>query len=123
MIARGAAVVDGGGDPLGDRVRLIRAGREAQQLDGPADRLGTAERGLRSQALVDPLLRLEPIGIVVLDQAMRRVEDRLAAAEVLDEHHPPGARIGGAEAEDVREGSAAEPVDALVVVPNHRDIG
>ena len=69
-----------------------------------------------------PLARLEPIGIVVADEPMRRVEDRLPAAVVVDQHDAGRLRVRVAEAEDVPEGGAAEAVDALVVVADHRDV-
>ncbi len=108
-------------DPVRHRVRLVTAGHEREQLDGTAG-TGGRERAPRPQPFVDPLAGLEAFRIVVRDEAMRRVEDLLAAPEIVGQHHASGARVCGPKAQDVRQCRSAEAVDALVVVPDHGDV-
>jgi hypothetical protein len=109
-------------DAVGDRVGLVRAGREAGQLDRAVHGFGPGELRARAQPLVETLARLEPIRVVVADEPVGGVEDRLAASIVVDEHDAGGAGVRRSEAEDVAEGGAAEAVDRLVVVANDGDV-
>ncbi len=95
---------------------------KASSSIGPAAGSGAIEAQARTEALVEALARLEPIGVVVADQPMRRVEDRLPAAVVVDEDDAGRLRVRAAEAEDVLERRAAEAIDALVVVADHRHV-
>ena len=113
---------DGGTDPVRDRIGLVRPGRVAEQLDRASLRLGAAELGPSLQPLVESLPGFQPIRVVVADQPMRRVEDSLPAAVVVDQHDARRGRIRLTEAEDVAEGRAAEAVDALVVVADDRHV-
>ena len=91
VLSGGPPGSNGGADPVGDRIGLVGAGRVAGQLDRALRRLGSREARARAQPLVEPLARLEPVGVVVADEPMRRVEDRLPAAVVVDEHDARGA--------------------------------
>ena len=113
---------NGRADPVGDRIRLIRTRRVAGQLDRAVRGLGPGEARARAQPLVQPFARLQPVGVVVADEPVRRVEDRLPAAVVVDEHDARGAGVGRPESEDVAERGAPEAVDRLVVVADHRDV-
>jgi len=55
-------------------------------------------------------------------EPMRSVQDGLPAPVVVDQHHTRGLRVRLPEAEDVAQGSAAEAVDALVVVADDGDV-
>ena len=86
----------------------------------PGQRSGRLAHG--RQLLDDAALDLEPVGIVVLDQRVRRIEDGLVRAEIFRDHDLPGVRIVAQEAQHVRDGRAAEPIDRLVVVTGHRHV-
>ena len=113
---------NGRADPVGDRIGLVRTRRVAGQLDRAVRGLGSGEARARAQPLVQPLARLQPVGVVVADEPVRRVEDRLPAAVVVDEHDARGARVGRPETEDVAERGSPEAVDRLVVVADDRDV-
>ena len=122
VLPRAPTRTDGGSDAVGDRIGLVRARRVAGKPDGALRRLRPGELRPRAQPLVEPLARLQSVRIVVADEPMRRVQDRLPAAVVVNQQDARRAGVRGAEAEDVAEGGAAEAVDRLVVVPDHGDV-
>ena len=88
---------------------------------------GEVPRGLPhsedgDQALVDVLRHLEAVGVVVLDQAVGRVEHRLRGAAILLQDDLPGVRVGAVERKDVAHRRPAEPEDGLVVVAHHHHV-
>lgn len=110
------------GDRVGDLVRhrvdFVGAGGERV-----VDHLGgNLPRG--DQALVEArrVLRLEPLGIVELDRPVGDVEDALAGAVIGLQQHDlrRGERVE--EAEQVLDLRSTETVDALVVVPDDRQV-
>jgi hypothetical protein len=123
VLTGAAAGAHGGGDPPGDGIGLVRAGVERQHLHRSRLRHRAGERRAGHEALVQPLSRFQALGVVVPDQAVCRVQDRLAAAKVVVQDHPRAAREGGAESKDVRQRCPAEAIDALVIVADHGDIG
>src|SRR5262249_42847766 len=82
-----------------------------------------ALRARRAQPLVDAGHDLEPVGVVVRDEARRGVEDALVRAMVLGEDDRLGLGIGLAEGEEVGGGGSAPAVDRLVVVAHDREVG
>ena len=66
--------------------------------------------------------RLEPVRVVVGDEARGRVQDQLGRAVVLGQHHLARPRVEPAEGEQVRGRRAAPAIDGLVVVAHHRDV-
>ncbi len=122
MLPGGPPGPNGRADPVGDRIGLVGAGRVARQLDRALVGFGSRKPRACAQPLVQPLARLQPVGVVVADEPMRRVEDRLPAAVVVDEHDARGAGVRRSEAEDVAERRSPEPVDRLVVVADDGDI-
>ncbi len=123
VVARPTAGTHGGGNPLGDGIGLVRARVKGEQLDARIGRdVGAAVRA-RHESLVEPFPCLEAVRVVVPDQPIGRVQDRLAAPEVVGQDHARSGGEGLAETEDVRECRPAEPIDALVVVPHHREVG
>ena len=114
-VAVGAAAGgDERADPLAHVVGLGGEDVEAVLLDSARGRRH------RAQALVDLLLHLEPIGIVVLDQAVGRIEDGLSGAIRAGEDDARALRIGRCEPEDVADRGPAELVDRLAVVVRPR---
>ena len=93
----------------GDRVEVQVAGRDVSGFPG-------------EEALVEPLADLEPVGIIVPDEPVGGIQDRLCGPEILPQDRPPCSRIGGAEAQDIADGRAPKPVDALIVIPHHGEI-
>ena len=89
---------------------------------GAVRRLRAHESRARLQPLVEPLAGFEAVGIVVADEPMRRVEDGLPAAEVVDQHDARRLGVSLTEPENVAQRGAAEAVDALVVVPHDGDV-
>ena len=104
-------------DHARDRVRLLRRGLEVEVGGHAARRLLH-----RREVLGDPVLHLEPIGIVVLDESVGAVEDRLMRAVILGEHHLSRLRVTLEEAEDVGDRRTAPLIDRLVVVRDARDV-
>ena len=75
------------------------------------------------QALVDLLGHLEPVGVVVLDEPVGRVEHRLrATGGSRCSTTWSRVRVGAVEVEDVAHRRAAEPEDGLVVVAHHGEV-
>src|SRR5438132_13592488 len=70
---------------------------------------------------VDRKARLEAVG-VLCDERVRRVEDALRRAAVLDEGDDLRLRIRLAEGGEVAERRAAPPEDRLVVVADDGDV-
>jgi hypothetical protein len=116
-LPRGVAVGDHGRDVI----RLAREGVEGEVLWPLAHALA-AVRAARDQALVDSLGDLQPVGVIVLDQAVRGVEHRLGRAAIFLQHDLARVRIGAVEGEDVAHRRAPEPEDRLVVVAHDRDV-
>ena len=110
-----------GGDDGGDLVRLARHGVEGQMLRRLAKPQATV-RGAGHQPLVDLLGHLEAVGVVVSNEAVGGVEDRLRRSAVFLEDHLPGPRIRAIEVEDIAHGRAAKTKDRLIVVAHHRDV-
>ena len=107
--------------PLVDHRRdAVGLGRAGVEVDVAHRRRRRALR--RAQPLVDARHDLEPIGVVVGDEARGGVEDRLGRAVVLGEHHLAAAGVELAEREQVRGRRAAPAVDGLVVVADHGDV-
>ena len=101
-----------------DPVGLL--GARAEDLE-PDRRRGRRDT-LGPQPLGDARLHLESIGIVEPDEPMGRVEDRRERAIVPSQHHGPCPEIPSPEGEDVVDCRAAERVDRLVVVADHRHV-
>ena len=110
--AAGQALEDEGGHAVGFR----EGGVEAEVADG------RARRPLRPQPLVDAGHGLEPVRVVVGDEAGRGVQDLLRRAVVVGQHHLARAGVETAEGQQVGRGRAAPAIDGLVVVAHHRDV-
>ena len=110
--------------PLGDRrshlardeLGLVARGLERAVVDLARD------RPVCDQALVVAAPRLQALRVVEADEPVRGIEDALPRPVVAAQHDGGGARKGVEEAEQVLDLGAAEPVDALVVVPHHREV-
>ncbi len=87
-----------------------------------ADGCRVVAAALGVEPLHDPRDRLEPVRVVVADQAVGRLEDRGPGAVVPPEHDHPRLPVPLAELQDVADRRAAELVDRLVVVADHRDV-
>ena len=98
-------------DAVGHGVGLVGQRVERQHVDA----LAPAARR-RAEPLVDPVLELEPVRVVVPDEAVGGVEDGLGRAVIPRQDDPVRLRKDLLEAEDVAERGAAEAEDALVVV-------
>ncbi len=72
--------------------------------------------------LHDPAAHFEPVGVVVDDQPMGRVEHGLVRAEVLGEHDLPGPAVVLEESEHVGDGGTSPPIDGLVVIGDDRHV-
>ena len=70
VVAGSTASSQRGRDPFGDGIGLVGSGVERQELDLHLGRAGPSAPSARHESLVDPLAGLEPIGIVVPDQAV-----------------------------------------------------
>ena len=116
-VARARALLDPLLDEGGHAIGLGRGGVEGQVTHG------RVPRPLRPQALVDLGHHLQPIRVVVADEARRRVEDELGGPMVLGEDHLAGPGVEAAEGEQVGRGGASPTVDGLIVVTHHRDVG
>ncbi len=88
----------------------------------PVMRLRARRLPHRGQLLHDAALDLEPVGIVVLDEAVRGVQDGLVRPEVLGEDDLPSVAVMLEEPEHVGDRRTAPLVDALVVVGHDRDV-
>ena len=75
VVARAAAASEGAADAVGERIGLVRAGVEGQQLDGAPVAGRLVEAGPGDQALVHPSRDLQPVRVVVPDEPIGRVED------------------------------------------------
>ena len=94
MVAGPSARAHRGRDPLGNRVRLVRAGVEGEQRDRVVGARPPRAGALAPRAACRSLRGLEPLRIVVPDEPVGGVEDRLADAEVVgqDDAAPPRVR-------------------------------
>jgi len=92
-------------DHLRDRVRLLRRGLVVEVHRRAALALLHGR-----EVLADPGLHLEPVGVVVHDQPVGRVEQPLVRAVVLGEDHLARGGIQLEEAEHVRDRRAAPPI-------------
>ena len=71
---------------------------------------------LGNQLLDDPRPDLEPVRVVMTDQAIRGIEDGAAGPVVAAQHDHLRVPVALPELEDVADGRPAELVDRLVVV-------
>ena len=105
-------------DHRGDGVRLLRGGLVVEVHGFRSG--GLAHRG---EMLGDRgVARFEAIRIVVPDEPVRAVEDRLVRSIVLGEHDARRVRIVRDELFDVRERRASKPIDCLVIIEDDRDV-
>ncbi len=74
------------------------------------------------EPFADTISVFQPIGIIVLDQAVGSVENRLRRAVVFGQHNLIGVRIAGEKLEDVADCGAPELIDRLIIVPTRRQI-
>ena len=100
-----------------DGLGLLRDGRERELLHGR--RPPAAPPG--SQPLVQPVPCLEPMRVVVADEAVGRLEDRRMRPVAGPEHDAPHVWLVR-ELEQVLHGRAPEGVDGLVVVTHEGDL-
>ncbi len=115
---RPGALADPARDVRRDPVGLLGARRERLV----ADRRRVVAAPLRVEPLDDPRAGLQPVRVVVTDEAVGGLEDRRPRPVVLPEDDDARLAIALAELEDVADRGAAELVDRLVVVAHHRDV-
>src|SRR5438132_1507510 len=100
-------------DLLGHPVSFAAQRVQVHVLSWPA--LGV--RG--PEPFVERMADLQAVGVVVLDEAVAGIEDRLWRAVVAGEDELRRLRIDVQKVQDVADGRPAELVDGLVVIAHH----